>query len=162
MDWHLRARTCPLLCSSPYQHLTFKRGEAHVTGWGKEWTFQAVTQHIKPSVFGKARIQWTHLHWACPGLLVDASDQCSVSGKRNWNQAWRPACRPFCAICPQAPLEQEDTSLPPLCRGVPWSRATAKQSQQSRVRFLKFNSEDTIRQRKRRSFRAIAENLQGL
>lgn len=79
-------RTCPLLCLSPSQHCTLRRGEAHLAGWGKEWTFQIVTQHMEPSALGKARIERTpHLQWACPSLLVDAFDQCSISGKISWN-----------------------------------------------------------------------------
>lgn len=152
-----------VLVTLPYQHSTFRKGEAH-DGRGKESTFQAVTQHIKPSMFGKAIIQWTpHLCQACPSLLVNAFDQCNVSGKRNWNQAWRPACQPFCSICPQGPLEQGGHVPLVSLQGHSLEQGHSKaESAWSHVRFLKFSSEDTIWQRKCHSFGAITENLQNL
>lgn len=112
-----------------------------------------------PSVFGKARIQWTLLfRQACPSLLVDAFYWSSISGKRNWNWAWRPACQLFCAT---SPWGRRACPSPSLCRGIPCSRATAKaESAQSCLRFFKLISEDTTWQRMHCSFGAITGNLQ--
>lgn len=108
-EWHWRAeRTCSLLschlASFSYlwtgQHMWLGEGK---NGLPKLWP------STNASVFGKARVQWTlHFRQACPSLLVDAFHGSSISGKGNWNWAWRAACQLFCAM---SPWGRRETSL---------------------------------------------------
>lgn len=109
----------------------------------------------KPKCVWKGQNQRTPCRGrACPCLLVEAFDQCSALGKRNWNQALKPACQPFCAIHLQAPLEQESMSLLPLRAGPQHS------SQHSHNMYLKCWSHHLTREAL--LFQSITENLQDL
>lgn len=124
--------------------------------WPRERTDFPSCDPAQTHVFGKARIQWMlHFHQACSSLLVDAFHWSSISGKRYWTGL--EACQLFCATSPWGRRACPSLSL---CRGIPWSRPTAKQSAQSCLRFSKLISEDTIWQKMHCSFGAVTGNLQ--
>lgn len=74
-----REHACYCLVTLPAFHI-YEQGST--CGWARERTdFPSTT----PSVFGKARVQWTlHFCQACPSLLVNAFHWRSISGKKPW------------------------------------------------------------------------------
>lgn len=145
----------PITVLSPCQLFIFLSREAHVTGQGKEQTSQAVTQH-KPMCLERQEYSECYIFTrpvpACWWMhSIEAAFQEKDTG------TGLEACQLFCATSPWGRRACPSLSL---CRGIPWSRPTAKQSAQSCLRFSKLISEDTIWQKMHCSFGAVTGNLQ--